>query len=59
MKQHEQQYKNQFDNSEHDFDQSAMWQGLEASLPAQSQPKIALFALASAFFVSIFANGII
>ena len=54
----EQQYKNQFDNYEHDFDQSAMWQGLEASLPAQSQPKIALFALASAFFVSIFAGAL-
>lgn len=54
----EQQYKNQFDNYEHDFDQSAMWQGLEASLPSQSQPKLALYALASVFFVSIFAGAL-
>ncbi len=54
----EQQYKNQFDNYQHDFDQTAMWQGLDAALPQPSQPKIAIFALASTFLVSILAGAL-
>lgn len=54
----EEQYKNQFDNYQHDFDQTAMWQSLDAALPQQSQPKVAIFALASAFVVSILAGAL-
>ncbi|MEZ4888729.1 MAG: hypothetical protein R3E32_28645 [Chitinophagales bacterium] len=54
----EQQYKSQFDDYQHDFDQAAMWHSLDATLPQKSQPKIAAFALASAFVVSILAGAL-
>jgi len=52
----EQQYKNRFDSYQHDFDEAAMWQGLDAAMPQNPQPKIAAFALAGAFMVSILAG---
>ncbi len=52
----EQQYKNQFDNYQHDFDEAAMWQSLDAAIPQNPQPKIATFALAGAFMVTILAG---